>query len=1038
MKKGFHIKKYSIIFLFSVLLLFALWKIFLNKEEVLYIGLAGPMSGQYQQTGEEMRKGIQLYLDQFNSKGGLNGKKIELIPLDDQNKPELAKKQAHTFAEKEPVLLVLGHNLSSTSIKAGDVYKDYGLPAITASATADEVTEENSWYFRLTFSNSFQAQLLATYISKVLRHKNVMLITDIGDTWGKSIAHYFEEACDDLRLDIRHRWEFDSQRKDIERQIDDIINDIKEKESVGTIDSQAIFIATQSTQGADIVASLRYNEEQPRYTLFGADTFSTNKFIEQLKQDPVERIEPGYYSDGIYTISSFNPQISGQKAQVFKADFEKTFNVSPSWIAAGYYEAAEVAIKALEQAKVQGRLQTLKADRKKVRDALHEVERFSPLNRSDESVRLVTINQYRQQKYTPVWRQLQRLSDVKKNDALAKDLVDERTFQIGNNYFSQTNLVYTGIKINKIDELDIKAGTFNMDFYLWFRSKQGFNPAEIDFFNASKPIRFVTPEKEKGNKNKTALATSETEQETEKENSERFIEKEGTVYRLQRIDSTDNENKISGSQNMQEAVLVEQHSEENNIISRLYHVKGEFTTDFLPEFKKFGTHILGISLRNKTLTKDNVIYVTDSEGMKPTEGKSITEYLKTKAVVDTDSGWTVADTFFFQDSAAKQALGDIQYLKNQRQEKYSRFNAVIRIKDYALTAKGFIIGLSLSPIAKYAPWLTGIFGLLFFLLLNRKLEKKRYLLKTLWCLETVLGIFTLLSLQVTLIDLLKKFPDKRYFDIIMFFFHILWWFTPAIFINMALENFIWRPIEIKTERPIPNIVRVIASFLLYLLAFFAVISFVFDQKLTGLLATSSVAAMIIGLAVQMNISNIFSGLAINIERPFRIGDWVRISDNEGQIINMTWRTTRMLTRNGTMLSIPNTQASESLVENFSYPDESCIISLTLETVPIDVPDDIRQMLSEATLAVKNVLSDPPPFIQFKGQGDSSAIFTVHFNVTDYAGKNIYLSKVWDSIWTRLLEEGIELATPCRFVEVSSANQNNPPLVTLPPVQTNEV
>ncbi|MCI5127269.1 MAG: hypothetical protein D3907_01950, partial [Candidatus Electrothrix sp. AUS3] len=851
-------------------------------------------------------------------------------------------------------------------------------------------------------------------------------------------------------LDIRQRWEFDSsQREDVEGQIDDIINDIKEQESVGTIDSQAIFIATQSTQGADIVASFRYNEEQPRYTLFGGDTFSTNKFIQQLKTDPVERIEPGYYSDGIYTISSFNPQISGQKAQLFKADFEKKFNVSPSWIAAGYYEAAEVAIKALEQANVQGKLQTLKADRKKVRDALHKANTVARLNPSDKRIRFVTINRYKQQKYTPVWTQLQKLSNVKKD--LTEDLIKDQTFRIGNNYFSATNLVYTGIKINKIDALDIKAGTFTMDFYLWFRSKKGFNPAEVSFINASKPIRFVTAKKDERNNNKNELAPSEADQgeeqdviEGDKINSEiieHFVEKGGTVYRLQRIDSTNNENnkgdkKISGSRNMQEAVLVEQHDEGNNIISRLYHVKGEFK--FLSNFKEFGTHTLGINFINKTLTTENLIYVTDSEGMKPTEGLSITEYLKTKAVVDTDSGWTVADTLFHQDSATKQSLGDIQYLKNQHQEMYSRFNAVIIIKNYALTASGFIIGLSLSPIAPYAPWLTGIFGILFFLLLNRKLEKKRYLLKTLWCLETLLGICTLLSLQVTLINLLKDSFDKRYLDVTMFLFHILWWFTPAIFINMALENFAWRPIEIKTERPIPNIVRIMASFLLYLLAFFAVIAFVFDQKLTGLLATSSVVAMIVGLAVQMNISNVFSGLAINIERPFRIGDWVRINDNEGKIINMTWRTTRLLKRNGTILSIPNTQASESLVENFSYPDESCGISLTLETVPVDVPDDVRQILAAATLTVNNVLQDPPPFIQFKGQGDSSAIFAVHFSVTDYAGKNFYLSKVWESIWTRLLEEGIELATPCRFVEVSSANPDNPPLVTLPPVQTNKI
>ncbi|MCI5209709.1 MAG: mechanosensitive ion channel family protein, partial [Candidatus Electrothrix sp. ATG2] len=278
-------------------------------------------------------------------------------------------------------------------------------------------------------------------------------------------------------------------------------------------------------------------------------------------------------------------------------------------------------------------------------------------------------------------------------------------------------------------------------------------------------------------------------------------------------------------------------------------------------------------------------------------------------------------------------------------------------------------------------------------------------------------IVALLAFQISAMQQFEKlrFLDRQYQEYLMVFFDILWWFVPAVFLHSVLENMVWRTLENKAERSIPNIARLLAAILVYLLASFGVIAFVFDQKLTGLLATSGLVAMIVGLAIQMNISNIFSGIAISIERPFRIGDWVKIGEREGKVIDMTWRTTRIMTRAGNILGIPNTMASESLVENYSYPDDRYGLSLTLETIPVSNPDAVKKLLLQAARSVKDVLPNPPPFVEFKGQGDSSAIFKVHFQVQGYDKKFKYLDAVWESIWKYLNNEGLELATPCRFI-----------------------
>ncbi len=75
----------------------------------------------------------------------------------------------------------------------------------------------------------------------------------------------------------------------------------------------------------------------------------------------------------------------------------------------------------------------------------------------------------------------------------------------------------------------------------------------------------------------------------------------------------------------------------------------------------------------------------------------------------------------------------------------------------------------------------------------------------------------------------------------------------AFFLIRMLELFLWRPLEKKAERAIPNLVRGMVAFIIYLIAFFMIVAFVFGQTLTGLLATSGVIAMVIGMAVPMDI-----------------------------------------------------------------------------------------------------------------------------------------------------------------------------------------
>jgi branched-chain amino acid transport system substrate-binding protein len=206
----------SVVFLLLISFIYS-WKSGLfSDQDVLYIAVSGPMTGTSEANGKAMVQGIQLYLDQINQQGGIHGHPVELLIFDDQNQPELAKKRALEIATQHKTLAVIGHYNSSASIAAAPIYREYGLPAISGSATADELTKGNDWYFRTIFNNSDQGALLANYVHKVLNYDDADIFFD-DDIYGSTLAESFRHTAKWIGLEIKHQWHFNLNNKDKDR-----------------------------------------------------------------------------------------------------------------------------------------------------------------------------------------------------------------------------------------------------------------------------------------------------------------------------------------------------------------------------------------------------------------------------------------------------------------------------------------------------------------------------------------------------------------------------------------------------------------------------------------------------------------------------------------------------------------------------------------------------------------------------------------------------------------------------------------------------
>ena len=128
-------------------------------------------------------------------------------------------------------------------------------------------------------------------------------------------------------------------------------------------------------------------------------------------------------------------------------------------------------------------------------------------------------------------------------------------------------------------------------------------------------------------------------------------------------------------------------------------------------------------------------------------------------------------------------------------------------------------------------------------------------------------------------------------------------------VNLAIALLVnpWR--DDRPSDRIPAIVQDVA-----VIALFLVIATVLLRE--QLLATSAVGAVVIGFALQDTLGNFFAGLAIQVEKPFRVGHWINVLDKEGQVQEVTWRATKLLTKDGQFLILPNSYISKEPILNY--------------------------------------------------------------------------------------------------------------------------
>src|ERR1700739_221346 len=191
---------------------------------------------------------------------------------------------------------------------------------------------------------------------------------------------------------------------------------------------------------------------------------------------------------------------------------------------------------------------------------------------------------------------------------------------------------------------------------------------------------------------------------------------------------------------------------------------------------------------------------------------------------------------------------------------------------------------------------------------------------------------------------------------------IAWWLWTAWFLVGLLRVFV-----VTERRPREGkLVQDLLAGLIYLAAVFAIIAYVFDLPIQGLLATSGAIAIILGLALQSTLSDVFSGIVLNFSRPYRPGDWISIDGGtDGRVIEMNWRATHVLTGRRDLAIVPKTPTAKWKIVNVSSPSGIHGVTITVQLDAKTAPSAGSEILEHAILNNRLIVANPSPSVTVK-------------------------------------------------------------------------
>ena len=326
-------------------------------SDTIKVGVLAPLTGAVAQYGNAVNNGVQMYFEELNAKGGINGKQVELVVYDEEGDPVKAVTGYNYLMDQEVVAIVGDVTTAPTKAVVAESQAD-GTPMITASATAEDVTcqlnadgsvaavYENM--FRSCFIDPFQGSKMAAFAKDQLSAKTAAVLYNMGSDYSVGCAKAFQDTAAEQGLEVVAVESYADGAVDFQSQLTNIAAKAPDVLFVPDYYS-VIALVAQQAQSAGVKA-----------TMLGADGWDS---VLGVVTDPT-LLEGAYYCSG-YSTEDTRPEV-----QTFVANFKAKYNADPDMFAAQGYDAAMILAAAIEKAEASGAKAGSDAYRQAILDAM--------------------------------------------------------------------------------------------------------------------------------------------------------------------------------------------------------------------------------------------------------------------------------------------------------------------------------------------------------------------------------------------------------------------------------------------------------------------------------------------------------------------------------------------------------------------------------------------------------------------------------------------------------------------------------------------
>ena len=320
-----------------------------SAQETIKIGVIQPLTGSVAYNGTTDVNGSKLAADEINAKGGVLGKKIELIVEDGQCKPADTVNAAEKLIQRDKVVALAGAFCSSATLAAMPVAQNYKIPLVTGVSSAASLTEKgNQWFFRATETDALLAKAFAKILFNELKLRKVAYI-GVNDDFGRGGVAEFEKQMQALGATTVMKEYFEHGTSDFYT----LLTKLKASGADGA------FVAAETQDGSIFVKQKAELGIQTK--VFGVGSWATSDFIKLT----------GASSEGIYAAVPYASTMTSPRNTVFVDAYTQRYKEAPGKYSAAGYNVINILAQAIDRAN--------STDPEKLREALTKTSYDGPV-----------------------------------------------------------------------------------------------------------------------------------------------------------------------------------------------------------------------------------------------------------------------------------------------------------------------------------------------------------------------------------------------------------------------------------------------------------------------------------------------------------------------------------------------------------------------------------------------------------------------------------------------------------------------------------